>query len=93
MVEPPVRLMLAEEVAPMVGMAPSTLSEHCRRGHFPHRKLPYTRRLLFVPEHVVAWIEGCDRWEVRDLAGGGRVVAPKKLGRHRSSQGDRLHAP
>jgi len=40
MIAGPERLMLLEEVAPLVGLAPSTLAEHCRRGRFPCRRLP-----------------------------------------------------
>lgn len=69
--------MLAEEVAPLVGMAPSTLAEHCRRGRFPHRRLPGTRRLLFPAADVQAYLDGCDL-EVRELARGGRIVKPKR---------------
>jgi predicted DNA-binding transcriptional regulator AlpA len=70
-------LMLVEDVAPMVGMARSTLVEYCRRGRFPHRKLPGSRRLLFPAADVQAYLDGC-RLETILLQDGGRVVRPVK---------------
>lgn len=80
MIAGPEKLLLVEDVAPLVGMAPSTLTEHCRRGRFPHRKLPGARRLLFAPADVQAYIDGCEL-EVRELADGGRVVRPVRRAR------------
>ena len=51
----PEMLMLAEDVAPLVGMARSTLAEHCRRGRFPCRRSPGTRRYLFPAADVQAY--------------------------------------
>jgi predicted DNA-binding transcriptional regulator AlpA len=69
--------MLVAEVSPLVGMAPSTLAEHCRRGRFPHRKLPGSRRLLFPAADVQAYLDGCEL-ETRLLGDGGRIVKPVK---------------
>jgi hypothetical protein len=81
MIAGPERLMVAEEVAPLVGMAPATLAEHCRRGWFPHRKLPHSRRLLFPAADVEAFLNGCEL-ETKSLGGGGRIVKPKTKGRN-----------
>lgn len=80
MIAGPERLLLAEEVAPLVGMAVSTLAEHCRRGLFPHRRLPHSRRLLFPAADVQAFVDGCEL-EFIPLGGGGRIVRPAKRGR------------
>lgn len=80
MIAGPERLLLAEEVAPLVGMATSTLTEHCRRGRFPHRRLPGTRRLLFVAADVQAYIDGCGL-DMTRLADGGVIVKPARKGR------------
>ena len=77
MIAGPERLMLLEGVAPLIGLAPSTLAEHCRRGRFPYRRLPGTRRYLFAPADVPAYLDGCEL-EVTHLAGNGLIVRPKK---------------
>lgn len=73
----PERLMTLEEVAPIIGMAHSTLAEHCRRGRFPCRRLPGTRRYLFPAADVQAYLDGCEL-EVRHLADNGIIVRPKR---------------
>jgi len=68
-------LMLAEDAAPLVGMARSTLAEHCRRGRFPCRRLPGTCRYLFPAADVQAYLNGCDL-QVTYLPNGGIIVKP-----------------
>jgi hypothetical protein len=68
-------LWLVEDVVRVARMAPSTLAEHCRRGRFPHRKLSFSRRLLFQPDEVKAFLANPGmRLETIKLDGGGRVV-------------------
>jgi hypothetical protein len=72
-------LWLVEDVVQIARMAPSTLAEHCRRGRFPHRRLPFARRLLFQPDEVKAFLANPGmRLETIKLEGGGRVVRPAK---------------
>jgi predicted DNA-binding transcriptional regulator AlpA len=73
----PEKLLLSEEVAALVGMAPSTLAEHCRRGRFPCRRLPGTRRYLFPAADVQAYLDGCEL-EVKLLGNGGVIVKPRR---------------
>jgi hypothetical protein len=72
-------LWLVEDVVQLARMAPSTLAEHARRGRFPHRKLPYSRRILFQPDEVRAFLANPGmRLETIKLDGGGRIVRPAK---------------
>jgi predicted site-specific integrase-resolvase len=68
-------LELVEDIAPKVGASQATLRKWCRRGTFPHTRLPGTRRLLFNPEHVTAYVNGA-QLETTLLPNGGRIVAP-----------------
>ena len=49
---------LVEEITPEVGMSRWTLSEACRRGEFPHVKLPHHRRILIDRRQVAAFLDG-----------------------------------
>jgi excisionase family DNA binding protein len=69
-------LVLGEELARELGIAPSTLREWARRGLVPNRKMPHTRRVLFSRADVEAWLAGAEL-ETKLLAGDGRLVAPK----------------
>lgn len=76
----PADLLLADELAPKIGMAPSTLCEKCRKLQFPFRRLPFSRRLLFDRGDVEAYLNGACELEVQRLAGNGVIVKPKKRG-------------
>jgi len=64
-----------EDIAPEVGMSRWTLAEACRRGGFPHVKLPHRRRILIDRRQVAAFLDGASL-ESKRLAGGGRIVKP-----------------
>lgn len=69
-----------EEAAERLHMAPRTMRERTRLAQIPHRKLPGQRRCLFLPHELDAYLDGAEL-EVRELAGGGRIVKPKDSGR------------
>jgi hypothetical protein len=52
------------------------VQELTRRGEIPHRRMPGTRRCLFVEAELLAWEDGAPL-EVIELSRGGRVVRPK----------------
>jgi len=70
-------LELIEDIAPELGVAPSTLREWCRRGEFPHRRLPGKRRVFLSRADIEDYLNGAEL-ETRLLSGGGRIVSPKK---------------
>jgi hypothetical protein len=49
--------------------------ELTRLSKIPHRRLPGSRRCLFRVDELEAWEDGA-RLEVREIAGGGRLVVP-----------------
>lgn len=69
--------LLSENVAELLGLSRSTIQEQLRRGLIPHRKMPYTRRCLIPRRDFEAWLDGAEL-ETQLLAGGGRIVRPKK---------------
>lgn len=71
------RYLLIEAVAERYGVAVRTVHRWAEDDdpRIPHRRLPGTRRLLFDPEHLAAFDDGCELERV-DLAGG-RIVRPK----------------
>ena len=71
---------LVETIAGELGVAASTVHEWCRKGRFPCRRAPHTRRYLIPRAEVPAWAEGAEM-EVKLLAGGGRIVKPKNGGK------------
>jgi len=50
--------------------------ELTRLAEIPHRKLPGSRRCLFVVSDLEQWEAGCEL-EVAELARGGRIVRPR----------------
>ena len=68
---------LIEDVAPQIGVAPSTLREWCRRGTFPNMTFAGKRRVFIKREWVEAWLAGNVELEVVHHAGGSRMVRPK----------------
>lgn len=68
---------LVEDVAAELGVAASTMHQWIRAGRFPARRAPFTRRYLIPADELQCWLNG-DEMEVRLLAGGGRIVRPKK---------------
>jgi len=47
---------LVEDIAPELGMSAWTLREACRRGEFPHVRLPGRRRILIDRRHVEQYL-------------------------------------
>jgi excisionase family DNA binding protein len=68
----------SEEVAELFGLSRSTIQEYLLRCLIPHRKMPFTRRCLIPRTDLDAWLDGAEL-ETQFLAGGGRIVRPKKL--------------
>jgi hypothetical protein len=73
MLEQPI---LVDAAAELLGCSVRTIHERARLALIPHRKAPYTRRLLFYRGELLEWLDGCEL-EHRELPGGGRVVRPK----------------
>ena len=58
-----------------------TIREKCRRGEWPHRKLPGTKALLFDEVHLRAFEDGAELERVplrRRGKSPGRIVRPKR---------------
>jgi predicted DNA-binding transcriptional regulator AlpA len=68
--------LLVEDVAGRLHVAPSTVYEWARTGAVPHRKLPGSRRLLFLEAELKAGENGAEL-VVEELGRGGRVVKLK----------------
>jgi excisionase family DNA binding protein len=67
--------LTVEEVAERLHRKPRTIHELTRTAAIPHRRPSGTRRCLFIPSEVDAWLNGAEL-EVRELPQGGRVVRP-----------------
>jgi excisionase family DNA binding protein len=70
--------LLSEDVADLLGLSRSTIQEQLSRCLIPHRKMPYTRRCLIPRRDFDSWLNGAEL-ETQILAGGGRIVKPKKV--------------
>lgn len=68
--------LLVEDVATRLRCSTRTIHELTRTLAIPHRRMPRTRRCLFLEVELAAWENGSPL-EVEELAGGGRVVRPK----------------
>ena len=67
--------LLVEEVAERLRRSVRSIHELTRLGEIPHRKLPGSRRCLFLEAELEKWEDGA-RLEVVELPRGGRVVRP-----------------
>jgi excisionase family DNA binding protein len=67
--------MLVEEVAERLRCSTRTVYELTRTLAIPHRRLPGSRRCLFLLGELEAW-EGGAPLEVLSTGRGGRVVRP-----------------
>jgi excisionase family DNA binding protein len=65
-----------EEVAERLRCSIATVHEWTRTGAIPHRRLPGSRRCLFLESELEAWEAGAEL-QVRELARGGRIVEVK----------------
>ena len=68
--------LLAEDVAARLHVSMRTVHELTRTGGIPHRRLPGTRRVLFLEAELRAWEDGADL-VAQMLPRGGRVVRPR----------------
>ena len=65
----------AEEVAARYGVSKNTVYVWTTNNRIPHRRLPGSRGVLFVPADLERYEAGC-KLEVRLLDGGGKAVVP-----------------
>lgn len=68
--------LFVEHVAARYGVSPRWVHERTRLNEIPHRRLPGSRRCLFLEAELKAWEAGAEL-EVRELTDGGRIVTPK----------------
>jgi excisionase family DNA binding protein len=50
-------LLHVEAVAELLGLSVRTVHELTRKREIPFRRIPGTRRCLFVKEEVIAWVD------------------------------------
>jgi hypothetical protein len=67
--------LLVEDVAARLRCSTRKVHELNRTEAIPHRRLPGSRRCLFLEAELEAWEAGAEL-EAVHLAGGGRVVRP-----------------
>lgn len=67
--------LTAPEVAARLRCSVRTIHELSRHNKIPLRRLPGSRQLLFLSEHLARWENGAPL-EVIDLPCGGRIVRP-----------------
>lgn len=72
--------LTTDQVAARLRCSVRSIHELTRLRRIPHRKLPGSRRCLFVESDLTAWEAGAEL-EVRELRLGGRVVVPKEVRR------------
>ena len=68
--------LLTADVAERYSVSERWVRERTRTSTIPHRRLPGSRRCLFLAEHLQRWEDGAEL-EVREIAGGGRIVTPR----------------
>jgi hypothetical protein len=68
--------LLVADVAERYSASTRWVLERTRLRTIPHRRLPGSRRCLFLVEELRAWETGA-ALEVVELADGGRLVRPK----------------
>jgi excisionase family DNA binding protein len=73
------RYLLVEDVAELLGMSKDTVYRLTARDAIPCRRIRGTRRILFVPDELDAWINGAEL-VVERAAHGGVVVRPVGTG-------------
>ncbi len=70
--------LTVEEVAELLRTSPRVIHERTRLRQIPHRRLPGTRRCLFVREEVELYVTDQPDLEIIELDRGGRIVRPKE---------------
>ena len=68
--------LTVEQVAERLHLSTRAVHERTRLAEIPHRRIGGTRRCLFLPDELDAWLDGCEL-EVLELPRGGRVVKPR----------------
>jgi hypothetical protein len=68
--------LFVEQVEARYGVSTRWVHERTRNAEIPHIRHAGTRRCLFREDWLAAWDVGAEL-EVRELAGGGRIVRPK----------------
>jgi hypothetical protein len=68
--------LLVEDVADRLRCSTRKIHELTRTAAIPHRRLPGSRRCLFLEAELETWEAG-PTLELREIAGGGRIVRPK----------------
>jgi len=78
-----VTYLTVEEVAALLGCSTRTIHERTRLREIPCRRLPGTRRVLFLEAELEAWIEsgGTIPLDVVEGERGGVVVRPAEVAR------------
>jgi excisionase family DNA binding protein len=69
--------LVVEEVAERLRCSTRKVHELTRTAAIPHRRLPGSRRCLFLVAELEAWEAGA-LLDVKELGEGGRLVAPRK---------------
>jgi excisionase family DNA binding protein len=72
----PTYYLTVEQVAKRLHLSTRAVHERTRLAKIPHRRIGGTRRCLFVPEELDAWLNGAEL-EVVELA---RGLAPPSYG-------------
>jgi excisionase family DNA binding protein len=67
--------LLVEDVAERLHCSTRTVHELTRLREIPHRRLPGSRRCLFLEADLAAWENGA-QLELVELPRGGRIVKP-----------------
>jgi excisionase family DNA binding protein len=70
-------LLHVEDVAELLGFSVRTVHELTRKRSIPCRRIPGTRRVLFLEEELLAWVEAGGELEELKGRAGGFVVRPK----------------
>jgi excisionase family DNA binding protein len=70
--------LVVEEVAERLRCSTRKVHELTRTGAIPHRRLPGSRRCLFLEAELEAWESGA-QLDIRELGEGGRLVVPRTV--------------
>lgn len=68
--------LLVSDVAERFHLSPGWVHQRTRCAEIPHRKLPGSRRCLFIADELDRWVAGAEL-ETVELPRGGRIVRPK----------------
>ena len=75
------RFLITEDVCAITSASPRSVQKWVSDRRIPHRRLEGVRRIFFVEEEVLAWIESGGQLELEVTeTRSGRVVKPKHNG-------------